>query len=461
MSDETKASRSAWYALAVLVAVAIFASLDRQVLTIALEPVRRSFGLSDLQIGMLQGLGLTLAAAVGGIPLAWLADRFDRRVVLALCVLVWSAATAWRGAAQGFNELFAGTVGLALAEAGLGPIVYAMIPSLFHGRQRATANLVFYTASVMGFSLGMVLGGMAFGWLQAQAHLLPASLQGLETWRVVFYAVALPGPVFALLVMTIRTEHSRRVAPSQGQAAIVAVQLGPYLRLHWRTLAGVIGSASACVAAFSPIMAWLAPALTRIFGVPPADVGVQLGGVLGISAVVGIALATVSVRLWGARMGDSLAMHTGQYLAALCVLPAALLAFAGSATVVLVAIALLGILVMAYNALLPGLWQGIAPTHLRARVIAIAGVVAILSSSLAPLAVGWVSDLMPNNPRGLLISIGLICAPLMLLSAVLMRWVRGPLQVTLDSVKAQEAAETAREQATGSGFKTEPHGVMP
>lgn len=69
-SESDKAPASAWLALAILVAVSICASLDRQVLTIALEPVRKTFALTDLQIGMLQGLGLTLAAAVGGVPLA-------------------------------------------------------------------------------------------------------------------------------------------------------------------------------------------------------------------------------------------------------------------------------------------------------------------------------------------------------------------------------------------------------
>ena len=361
-AEADKAPSSAWLALAVLVAVSIFASLDRQVLTIALEPVRKTFALTDLQIGMLQGLGLTLAAAVGGIPLAWLADRFDRRIVLSLCIVAWSAATAWRGFAADFNELFLGTVGLALAEAGLGPIVYAMIPSLFYGRQRARANLVFYTASMVGFSLGMVLGGMAFGWVESQAHRFPEFLKGLEAWRLVFYAVALPGPVFALLVMAIRADHGRSASGGRGPATDAAA-LVPYLKRHWRTLAGVFGSASACVAAFSPVMAWLAPALTRVFGVPPSEVGVQLGGVLGVASLVGIGVATLTVQRWGQRFGDALPMHTGQYLAAVALLPAVLIAWAPSAWAVLGAVFVLGALAVAFSALLPGLWQGIAPAR--------------------------------------------------------------------------------------------------
>ena len=439
-AEADKAPASAWLALAVLVVVSIFASIDRQVLTIALEPVRKTFALTDLQIGMLQGLGLTLAAAVGGIPLAWLADRFDRRVVLALCIIAWSAATAWRGFAADFSQLFLGTVGLALAEAGLGPIVYAMIPSLFKGRQRARANLVFYTASMIGFSLGMVLGGMAFGWVESQAHRLPEFLKGLEAWRVVFYAVALPGPVFALLVMTIRADHGRSAPTASGPVA-GAGALGPYMKCHWRALVGVFGSASACVAAFSPVMAWLAPALTRVFGVPPADVGVQLGGVLGAASLVGIGMATLTVQRWGQRFGDALPMHTGQFLATVALLPVALIAWAPTAWIALGAVFVLGALAVAFSAVLPGLWQGIAPAPLRVRVIAISGAAIALSTALGPLAVGWLSDLFwSNHPRGLLLAIASISAPLMLLSAVLMRWVRGPLQVTLEEVRGSEAA---------------------
>jgi MFS family permease len=314
-----------------------------------------------------------------------------------------------------------------------------MIPSLFRGRQRAAANLVFYTASMVGFSLGMVLGGLAFGWVHAQVLLLPASLQSLEAWRVVFFAVALPGPVFALLVMAIRAEHGRAAAPPmQLTQPRPAGNLLPYLRKHWRTLAGVFGSAAACVSAFSPIMAWLAPVLTRVFGVPPSEAGVQLGAVLGAASLVGIGLATLSQRRWGARYGDALAMQTGQYLAAAALLPAALLGVVESAQWALGAVFVLGALAVAFSALLPGLWQGIAPAPLRARVIALAGAAMAVSGAVGPLAVGGVSDLLADHPNGLLMAIAAISAPLMLLSAVLMRWVRKPLQVTLELGRLQQ-----------------------
>ena len=234
---------------------------------------------------------------------------------------------------------------------------------------------------MVGLSLGMVLGGMAFGWVEAQAHRFPEFLKGLEAWRVVFYAVALPGPVIALLMMAIRADHGRSVSAARVPAT-EAGALGPYLKCHWRTL---------------------------------------------------------TVQRWGQRFGDTLAMHTGQYLAAIALLPAVLIAWAPSARLALGAVFVLGALAVAFSAVLPGLWQGIAPAPLRARVIAISGAAMALSAALGPLAVGWLSDLFwSTHPRGLLDAVSSISAPLMLLSAVLMRWVRGQLQVTLQAVRLQE-----------------------
>lgn len=445
MTDDDKAPAAAWFALGILLAVTAFAALDRQVLTITMEPMRKTFGLSDWQLGALQGLGLTLVSAIGSVPLAWLADRFDRRIVLAACVLAWSSATAWRGLAGGFPELMLGTMGLALAEAGLMPIVYAMIPSLFPGRQRAAANLIFYTASQLGFALGLVMAGLVFGGVEGQVHNFPALVQGQEPWRVANYVVALPGIVFVALVMAIRAEYGRATprAMTDARAKAEPATLLPYLKQHWRALVGVFGSAAACVAALSPVLTWLAPALTRVFGMPPSEVGVRLGIAFGTATLCGVLLASFTVKRWGKRWGDALAIHTGQFLAAGAFIPAALIAVAPSATAALASVFGVGSFIVAFAAVLPGLWQGLAPAALRARVVAIAGMALTLGTAVGPLVVGALSDLLwPNNPRGLLLAIGGVSAPLMLVGALIMRWVRPHLHASLDRIQ-REPAELA------------------
>lgn len=191
-----RAPTSAWAALGILVLVTVFACVDRQVLTILAEPMRHSLGLTDAQLGMLQGVGLTLFAAVGSVPLAMLADKFDRRLVFAGCILVWSVATAACGMAQSFGQLLLATIGIAVGEAGIVPIVYSMIPSLFSGSQCVAANFIYYGATIIGASLGMALGGAVYALLPAGSAALPLSMQAMETWRLALIAVAVPGPVF-------------------------------------------------------------------------------------------------------------------------------------------------------------------------------------------------------------------------------------------------------------------------
>src|SRR3546814_5705392 len=105
--------------------------------------------------------------------MGWLADRFARRLILAVGIICWSLATGISGLQNSFGGLFLGTVGIAIGEAGVAPIIYAMIPDLFPERQRSTANFIFYGASLIGSGAGMAIGGGMLQWLSGSAHELP------------------------------------------------------------------------------------------------------------------------------------------------------------------------------------------------------------------------------------------------------------------------------------------------
>jgi MFS family permease len=430
--EASRAPRSAWYALAVLVLVTIFGFVDRQVLTILTEPVRHSLSLSDVQIGMLQGLGLTLFAALGSMPLAWLADRYDRRVVLACCVLVWSLATAACGLAADFNHLLLATIGIAVGEAGLAPIIYAMIPSMFPERQRVTANFIFYGATVIGASFGLALGGVVYSLVPAIANQLPPFLQGMEAWRLAFLAVALPGPVFMLLVLSTRSRRTAKpVAESGAQAQVRGTDLLVYLRQNVRGVGAVCGSVAAMTIAFTPVMAWLPPALTRVYGVAPGEVGVRIGAILGIAGIGGIALATISSRIWRPRMGDMLAVKAGQLLSLAAAVPTALLYFADEPLLIYTVLFLISLAIICYSALLPGLYQSIAPNQLLARVVALAGICSAVASAIGPVLAGFLSDRLSGHPNGILLAVSLVSVPCLLLNTVLLRWAQAPLAATM------------------------------
>src|SRR3546814_8870966 len=90
--------------------------LDRQILNLVGPSLQTSLGFTDFQIGMLQGLGLAIFASVAAYPMGWLADRFGRRLILAVGIICWSLATGISGLQNSFGGLFLGTVGLAIGD---------------------------------------------------------------------------------------------------------------------------------------------------------------------------------------------------------------------------------------------------------------------------------------------------------------------------------------------------------
>jgi MFS family permease len=433
-ATDAPAPFSAWAALAILVLVTIFSFVDRQVLTILADPMRHSLSMSDIQIGMLQGVGLTLFAVVGAVPLAMLADRFDKRTVLAGCIAAWALATAACGLAQSFGQLLLATVGIAVGEAGIAPVVYSMIPSLFHGRQRGAANLVYYSATILGASLGMALGGAVYQVLPADGTGLPAFLHGFEIWRLALFAAALPAPAFVILVLLIRSPRDtlHRARPADGSNA--GGEFRGYIKSHSRTLVGLFASVGFTCAAFAPVMAWLPTAIARTYGVSPGDAGMRLGSILSAGALGGIAISALATRLWRQRYGELLALKTGRILAVAAALAAGLPLVVKSLPMTYLMVLVMSVASIGYCALLPGLYQAIAPESLRARTVASASIVTAVCTALGPVVVGSLSDFLSSWPDGLLLSIAMVSAPCMLVSAGLMALTVKPARATLMEV---------------------------
>ena len=127
------------YALSVLVVVYTFNFIDRQILSILLEPIKQDLGLSDSALGMLTGFAFALFYATLGIPIARFADRGNRRNLIALALTIWSGMTALSGLAQNFWHLLLARIGVGVGEAGCSPPAHSMIADYFPAENRATA----------------------------------------------------------------------------------------------------------------------------------------------------------------------------------------------------------------------------------------------------------------------------------------------------------------------------------
>lgn len=185
------------YALGVLVVIYTFNFIDRQILSILLEPIKQDLGLSDSALGMLTGFAFALFYATLGIPIARFADRSNRRNLIAWALAIWGAMTAVSGLAQNFCNLLLARIGVGVGDAGCPPPAHSMLADYFPTNNRATAFGIYS----LGIPFGILFGFIAGGWLNE-----------FFGWRVAFFIVGVPGLLLAILVRFTLREPPRRMA---------------------------------------------------------------------------------------------------------------------------------------------------------------------------------------------------------------------------------------------------------
>lgn len=187
---------AARYALGLLLVVYIFNFIDRSILAILLEPIKREFQVSDTYLGFLSGIAFAAFYTVVGIPVARWADRGKRTTIIALSLFAWSAMTAVTGLTRSFGQLAAARIGVGIGEAGCSPPAHSLISDMFPPERRATALSVYS----LGIPIGAGIGYLAGGWLNE-----------MFDWRTAFIVVGLPGTLLAVLVKFTLPEPPRGV----------------------------------------------------------------------------------------------------------------------------------------------------------------------------------------------------------------------------------------------------------
>ncbi len=182
------------YVLGLLLVVYVFNFLDRQILTILLEPIKEEFALSDLQLGLLGGVAFAFFYTLLGIPIAMWADRGVRKRIIALAVFVWSVMTALSGLATSFATLLLARIGVGVGEAGGSPPAHSILADYYPPERRGTA-LGIYAA---GIPIGAAIGTLAGGWIGEALG-----------WRTAFLVVGLPGVLLAAVVLLTLREPER------------------------------------------------------------------------------------------------------------------------------------------------------------------------------------------------------------------------------------------------------------
>ena len=204
------------YAMGLLLAIYIVNFLDRQVVNILAEPIKNDLGLADWQLGFMSGLAFAVFYTVLGIPIARLAERRHRPIIIGASVAAWSGFTALCGAAQNFTQLVACRIGVGVGEAGCTPPAHSLIVDYVPKEKRASALAFYSMGTPLGGLVGMIMGGLV-----ADAY----------GWRAAFLMAGVPGILFALLVLTTLEEPRRLLGRHAAHVKAAAASFGRPLKV--------------------------------------------------------------------------------------------------------------------------------------------------------------------------------------------------------------------------------------
>ena len=263
------------YALGVLVVVYTFNFIDRQILAILLPAIKVEFAVDDRVLGFLVGSAFALFYATLGIPIALIADRSNRRNLIALALAVWSGMTALSGLATNIVYLILARIGVGVGEAGCSPPAHSMIADYFPPEQRSTAMGIYS----LGISSGIMLAFLAGGWVVENIG-----------WHEALLIVGVPGLVLALLVRFTVIEPQRGASENRldtGDRPGI-LQVARFLAGRKSFLHMAIGAALASFLGYA-IISFYPSFLVRSFSMSLSTIGIYLGLILGIAGGLGFA----------------------------------------------------------------------------------------------------------------------------------------------------------------------------
>jgi MFS family permease len=376
----TAPSTRRYYVLALLTLIYALNFLDRTIFNVLIEPIKKEFALSDTSMGLLAGFGFVLFYSLLGIPIARIADRLNRRNIVALAFAFWSAMTLLCGVASSVATLTLARIGVGIGESAGTPASQSMIADLFGKNERPRALGIYAIGTYLGIFLGYFIGGY---------------INQHYGWRMAFFSAGLPGIALAAVLWLTVAEPRRGLMAE----TFAPEPIGPTLGFLASQRSFVIVLIGFCLTTYTnyATAAWIPPFLARVHHLDSAEIGTYAGtfkGLFGMAGTLvgGLVVARISRRddrwkLWAPAITSGLA---GPMFAWCMLTP-------DFATMVAA---------LAATSFLLGFHLGpifaIAQTVARPSMRALASAIILLTATcfgqgIGPLAVGMVNDALKND----------------------------------------------------------------
>ena len=395
--------RRRWYVVIVLALATLMSYLDRGVIAVVVPSLQADLGLSDVQIGLLQGVSFSFFFALAGIPMGRLADRVNRRNLIIVGVLLWSLMTMLCGVAGSFATLFIARMGVGIGEAVLIPAAASMIADMFAPAQRGMPMSVIVAAQSLGAAGASLLGGMLLVYFAGKSLFILPFVGKASEWRTIFIVFGMGGPLVALLLASIKEPARTGIDEANND------RFFGFLTSHSHLFVLVyLSFAANFVIAYSTAL-WSPTVLSRVFGMTTAQAGITFGLTMIIANISGSTL--------GGVIGDRLASRAkGAARLGLSITAAPFAAFGGcvmlvapTATLYLVGFAIAGFAVGVLIVNSYPLLYDVVPGSMRGQAAAIYMIVGnIIGLGGGPLLVALLTQHLFKNPMAAGTSVGLV-----------------------------------------------------
>jgi MFS family permease len=369
-----------WYVVLVLGLVYALNIADRYVVSTVLEPIRIEFHLTDTGVGWLTGVSLALFYITIGIPISQLADRSNRRNIVAVAMGLWSLMTALLGFTQSFWQFLLVRIGVGIGEAGGTPPSTSIIADYFPRERRAFALTVY----ALGLPLGAWLGSTVAGQVVDHFH----------SWRAAFIALGTPGVIFGFIIfLTVREPVRGRFEPIE-PSDTPRVSLGDTLRFMWsQRSAWHINAAGTVICLWGWGLMYRTQAFfERSYGLTTAEAGERLGTIYlwaGIAATLATGAICAMPQMREPR-------RIAYFLAAITLcstVPSFIIYWTHSLQVATLMLWIVVPAIYLYVGPTMALLLNFLPCSMRAQGMAISLLTANVANLIvAPIATGWISD---------------------------------------------------------------------
>jgi MFS family permease len=387
----------AWLTVAVLFLLYIRSLADRYLIALMVDPIKRDLGLSDTQMGLLQGLAFAVLYAICAIPVGLLLDRKSRRWVLFACIIVWSSGAAACGLAGSFMMLALGRSLVGAGESGYTTGAYSIIGDSFPPQKVSLAMSIFVMGGVMGAGIVFLLGGPLVGAVLDGAISHWPGMGMFKPWQQAFIVTGIPGILTALLVFLF-PEPKRQRPAGGGQAGGYGEALR-FIMANARAFAGIILGIGLVYSVTIGLQLWSPAYLTRVHGWTPAQIGLAMGLAQMLPALSLPLHGWVVDRMYSRGRKDAhLLWCLGTMLIAAPFAVAAYLVASPMMTVVLFGCYM--VFILSTSSIGPAAAQVVTPPELRGRVSAIFVLfTGLIGMVLGNLLVGFFTDHVLGDPK--------------------------------------------------------------